>query len=89
MKIKDLKEFINAFPEEKLENDVRYNYDDMSISGIVSHIEIAKEDLYYNGDDDPSPLYTKKQLEEMEYEKEQIAECKIEIHKGDFYFELG
>ena len=46
----------------------------------------ASSDLIYTGDDDPSELYTKKQLLEEGYDKEEIDGMSVEINKGEYYF---
>jgi hypothetical protein len=49
---------------EQLEQDLLYNSEEYSLSGVVNKIEKAKNNLYYTGEDDPAQLYTKKQLKE-------------------------
>lgn len=88
MKIRDLKKWVNELNEKQLDQELLYNSDDLSISGVVASIEKATENLYFNGEDDPSPLYTKKQLREMGVDSEEIAEQEIEIAKGDFYIKF-
>ena len=68
------------------EDDIRYalpeHLDD--ICKVERAIELAKEDLYYYGGNDPSDLMTKEDLLMWGHEEEQIeSEWIIEIHKGD------
>ena len=84
MTVRELKEILDNIPEEALDKDIGYNYPDMSCSGFIEGFELAKEDLYYYGDDDPSDLMTKEDLLMWGHEEEQIeSEWIIEIHKGD------
>lgn len=88
MKLKDLKKWVNTLTKEQLEQELLYNSEEYSISGVVNKIEKAKSNLYYTGDDDPSILYTMKQLKEDGYEKEDIEEFEIEIPRGSFYIKI-
>jgi len=82
MKLRELKEWINSVSEEDLEKTLSFTSE--YESGLVYSIEFAKEDLYWLGDDDPSQLYTKKELIEDNYlEEDEIDNLEIEIHKGD------
>lgn len=89
MKLKDLKKWVNTLTNEQLEQHLLYNSDEYSISGKVNKIEKSKTDLYYTGEDDPAQLYTKKQLKEEGYDKEDIEGFDIEIPKGSFYIKIG
>lgn len=88
MKLKELKKWINKLTDEQLEQELLYKSDEYSISGAVNKIEKAKANLYYTGEDDPATLYTLAQLKEQGMDKEEIAECEIEIPKGSFYIEV-
>ena len=88
MKLKNLKEFLERLTPEQLEQELCYMSNEYGLSGIVNKINKAKFNLYWNGEDDPSELYTRKQLLEEGYDKEEIDEMDIEIHKGDFYIEI-
>lgn len=79
--LNDLKKLINSLSKEQLQQPLLYMSKEYSISGVVLNVEKAKENLYYTGEDDPSKLYTKKQLLE-DYDKEDIEEMDIEIPKG-------
>lgn len=84
MTVRELKEILDNIPEEALDKDIRFVHSDMSGSGFIEEFELAKEDLYYYGDDDPSDLMTKEDLLMWGHEEEQIeSEWIIEIHKGD------
>lgn len=74
MTVRELKEILDNIPEEALDKDIRFVHSDMSGSGFIKEFELAKEDLYYYGEEDPSDLMTKEQIE---------SEWIIEIHKGD------
>ncbi len=89
MKLKDLKKWVNSLTDEQLEQDLLYNSEEYSISGTVNKIEKAKQNLYWTGDDDPSELYTLKQLKDEGYDKEDIEGFEIEIPKGSFYIKIG
>jgi hypothetical protein len=89
MKLKDFKKWINKLTDEELEQHLFYNSEEYSISGKVHKIEKAKQNLYYTGDDDPSELYTLKQLKDQGYDKEDIESFEIEIPKGSFYIKIG
>lgn len=83
MKLKHVKKLLDSLSKEELEQDLIYSSDEYSISGVVHEISKAKHDLYYNGDDDPSSLYTKNQLKnELGLDKYEINSCIIEIPKG-------
>jgi hypothetical protein len=89
MKIKQLKKFINSLSENELEKDLVYNSADYGLSGTILKVHRAKENLYYIGDDDPSPLYTKKQLiENYDMDEEEIKNHIVEIKKGDIVLEF-
>lgn len=85
MKLKDLKKIIDKMSKEELEQPLIYNSDDLCISGKVSALKKARVDFYYTGEDDPSQLYTKKQLLEEGYDKEDIESFDIEIPKNSYY----
>lgn len=89
MKLKDFKKWVNKLTPEQLEGYLLYNSEEYSISGKVSKIEKATSNLYYTGEDDPAELYTRKQLLEAGYDKEDIEEFEIEIPKGSFYINIG
>ena len=89
MKLKDLKKWVNSLAKEQLEQELLFNSDEYSISGKVEKIEKAKQDLYYTGDDDPARLYTKKQLKNDGWDKEDIEGFDIEIPKGSYYIKVG
>ena len=84
MTVRELREILNNIPEEALDKDIGYNYPDMSCSGFIEGFELAKEDMYYDGEDDPSELKTKDELLKLGHDENEIASnFMIEIHKGD------
>jgi len=87
MKLKDLKKQLNKLSKEQLEQELCYNSEEFSVSGIAKIVR-AKANLYTKHEDDPSPLYTMKQLKEDGMDKEEIQECDIEIPKGAFVVEF-
>ena len=89
MKLKDFKKWLNSLTDEQLEQPLLYNSEEYSISGEVKKIEKAKANLYCTGEDDPSQLYTLKQLKDEGYEKEDIEGFEIEIPKGTFFINIG
>lgn len=82
MTLQELKEWINNLSESEMDKELGY-YGDF-ISGPVNEIVIAEQDLYYLGEDDPSKLYTHKELIEDGYEEEEIDNFTIEIFRGDY-----
>lgn len=83
--LNDLKTWVNGLSEKELEKPLIYNSDTYSLSGQIVEITKATENLYYTGEDDPSTLYTKKQLKEQGFDSEDISEMDIEIHKDSYY----
>ncbi len=85
MKLKALKSLLDKLSEQELNQELLYNSERYSVSGVVEKITKAKADLYYTGDDDPATLYTKKQLkDDLGMEPDEIETCEIEIPKGGF-----
>ena len=83
MILKDFKKWVNSLSEDELQQTLIYNSDELCISGVVQKIVKAKENLYLLDENDI--LSTKKDLLNMGYEKDEIEELTIEIHKGSFY----
>lgn len=88
MKLKDFKKILDKLTPEQLEKELIYNSEEFSISGVVKSLKKAKSDLYYTCQDDPAKLYTKNQLFENGFDKEDIERFDIEVKKGDFFIEL-
>jgi hypothetical protein len=88
MKLKDLKKQLDKLSKEQLEQELSYNSEEFCISGIVKQLKRAKGNLYYTGEDDPAQLYTRKQLVDEGFEKEDIDSFTIEIKKGELFLEL-
>jgi hypothetical protein len=88
MKLRELKNVLDKLTSEQLEQELCYVSNEYGLSGAVNKIVKAKSNLYWAGDDDPSQLYTKKELLEEGYDKDEIGEMTIEISKGDFYINL-
>jgi hypothetical protein len=89
MKLQQIKTWVNSLSEKELQQELLYNSNEYSISGVVAQITKAKENLYYTGEDDPAPLYTKKQLKtECGMDSEEIADLDIEIPKGSYYIDI-
>lgn len=84
MKIKQLKKWINSLPESEMDKELNYYSPDYCMSGFVTKVDIATEDLYWLGDDDPSRLWTLEELSSDGYTEEEIEYFLIEIHKGDY-----
>jgi hypothetical protein len=83
MKLKDVKKLLNSLSKEQLEQGFIYMSNNYYISGEVNIVKKCPATLYYTGEDDPSKLYTRKQLiEEEGLDKEEIKRCEVEIHKG-------
>lgn len=84
MTLRELKDWVNNLPEDNLDKPLTYNSEYYCISGFIEKVEIAPEDLYWLGDDDPSDLYSLSELFEMyDYTEEEIYQFEIAIHKGD------
>lgn len=89
MKLKELKAFLNSLSANELEGDLQYKSDDYGLSGVITGIEKANQNFYYTGDDDPCPLYTKRQLiEDRGHDEEEIDEMVVEIAKGSYFISL-
>ena len=79
MNLRDLKQFIDSISESDLDKPFLYNSEEYSVSGEIASIEVVKENLYWSGEDSPTPLYTKKQFK---YEGYELDEMELEIPKG-------
>jgi len=85
MTLRDFKKILNGLSEKELDQQLLYSSETQSLSGVVESIEKAKTDLYYLGEDDPAPLYTKKELrDEYGMDTEEISELEVEIPKGSW-----
>lgn len=82
-KLKNLRNALNKMSKQQLDQNILYNSESLSISGVVSGFGKSKTTLYYTGEDDPAQLYTMKQLKER-YDKDEIEGFDIEINRGDF-----
>jgi len=85
MKWKDVKKIVDKMTTEELNQNFIYNFPEMYGSGVVDKIRKASANLYYTGDNDPAELYTRSQLLEEGYSKEDIEEMEIEVPKGNYY----
>jgi len=88
MKLKDLKRILDNLTHEQLNSPIIYSSDEYSISGEVKSLKKAVSNLYYTGDDDPTPLYTKAQLKKHGYSNGEIEGFSLEIKKGEYFIEL-
>jgi ABC-type amino acid transport substrate-binding protein len=84
LKLKDLKKALDKLTKEELKQPIIYNSENYYMSGQVLGIGKARATLYYTGEDDPSELYTMKQLKDNGWEKEDIESFEVCIKKGDF-----
>ena len=87
MKLKDLKRMLNKMTKEQLEQELLYNSKDKCISGVANAVR-QRCNLYCTYEDDPSDLYTRKELIEKGLNVEDIEECGIEIPKGALVIEF-
>lgn len=87
MKLKDLKKKLDKMSKEQLNQDLIVVASDKTLSG-VGDAKIARTNLLWTGDDDPSELRTKAELLEEGYDKEEIEEMEIEVERGSLYIEL-
>lgn len=88
MKWIELKKIINKFTDEQLNQNVIFSNEENSTSGVLNPPIKCKADLMNTFEDDPCPLYTRKQLREMDFEKDEIEGCGVEIAKGNYYFKI-
>lgn len=88
MKLKDFKKVLDKMTKEELDQELIYNSEEYSISGNVSKLVKAKQNLYYTGEDDPAQLYTLKELKDEGFDKEDIEGFEIEVPKGRYYIDL-
>lgn len=88
MKLKILKEIINNLTKSQLEEELYYNSDEFSLSGLVFEIKVQDKNLYILHEEHPSKLYYKEELEFMGLDEEEILECEIEIPKGVLVLEF-
>jgi len=87
MKLKDLKKKLDKMSKEQLNKDLIVVASDKTLSGIGT-AKVAKGNLLWNGEDDPSELATRAQFIEDGYDKEDIDEMEIEVERGSLYIEL-
>lgn len=83
MKLKALLMKLSKMDKKQLEQELIFVSTYESGSCILKK---AISDLIYTGEDDPSELYTKKQLLEEGYDEEEIDSMSVEINKGEYYF---
>lgn len=83
MKLKDLLKKLSKMDKKQLNQELIFVSTYESGSCILKK---ATSDLIYTGDDDPSELYTKKQLLEEGYDKEEVDGMIVEVSKGEYYF---
>lgn len=83
-KLKDLKKALEKLTKEELNQTIVYSSENLCLSGTVIGIGKAKATLYNTFEDDPTELYTMKQLKENGYDKEDIEGFEPEIKRGDF-----
>lgn len=86
MKLKDLKKMLDKMSKEQLDQDLIVIACERTQSGY-GEARKAKAALYYNGEDDPSSLYTMSELKDM-YEPDEIAGMEVVVKRGEFYIEL-
>ena len=87
MKLKELKRKLNKLSKEQLEQDFIVIAQERTLSGY-GEARVSKSHLYWDGGDDPSNLYSKSELKEQDYDKEDIEGMELIIKKGQFYVEL-
>ncbi len=71
MKLKDLKKKLDKLSREQLEQDFIVIAQERTLSGF-GEARVSKSHLYWDGEDDPSNLYTKAELKDQDYDKEDI-----------------
>lgn len=85
MKLNELKSKLNKLTKEELGKDVILLTDYTSGPPEKIYVGKAKYNLYWDGADDPSMLYTKSQLKKDGYSDEDIQEeFDLEVKKGSF-----
>ena len=79
MKLKDLKVKVDSLTDEQLGRELivkgRFSTE------VVEEIEFTKEDLYWNGDDDPCELMTESEMRDNMDEDDEMPEPMIK--KGE------
>jgi len=89
MKLKELKKILDKLTPEQLNQELMYNSEQYSVSGIAK-LTRAKASLYNNHEDDPCLLKTMKELKEYYMgDKDEIEACDLEIKKGEFFIEFN
>lgn len=83
----DLRELLNNLSQVDLNQPIKYNSPDYSLSGANMKAKFLEEDLYYTHDDDPVTLKTKAELLEY-YEEEEIDRFDKVIKKGELVLEF-
>ncbi len=84
VKLKDLKKHLDKMSKEELNQPILFNSEQYHMSGLIIGFGKARATLYNTYEDDPSDLYTKKQLKDNGYDKEEIEKMDIDINRGDF-----
>lgn len=87
MKLKELKNKLNKLSKHQLEQDFIVIAQERTLSGF-GEARVSNSHLYWDGEDDPSNLYTKTELLDQDYSKEDIDGMELIIEKGQFYVEL-
>lgn len=87
MKLKELKNKLSKLNKVQLEQDFIVIAQERTLSGF-GEARVSNSNLYWDGEDDPSNLYTKTELLEQDYDKEDIDGMELIIKKGQFYVEL-
>lgn len=89
MKAKELLKKLQKLSKKELEQEVIYRSDEYSLTGVIQKAGKSRATYYTTGEDDPAPIYTKRQLIEDEgYERSEIGELDVEIPKGAFVIEI-
>lgn len=88
MKLSELKQKLDRMSKDELKQDLLFMSKEYSISGVVKSAVKSNANLFNAYEDDPCPLYTRKQLKENGHDKEEIESFDIEIPKGAFVINL-
>lgn len=88
MKLKELKKILDKMTPAELNQELLYNSKTHLISGAVLKVSKVKNDLLWDGSDDPSTLLTRSGWKKYGMDKEEIDEMDVEIPKGSIIIEF-
>ena len=84
MKLRELKKVLESLNDNQLDNNLIVIANEKCSSGL-GEAYLLKTNLYYNEEDDPSPLMTKSEMLNMGID---IEDCDPYLRKGELIIEL-